>query len=89
MVHTNKQDDSLVPFDNNSTFFKAVIDSLVSVQGVHLHIFDEAGVRVTDEVVINIANQNNSTNKSAHNTTLKTTRLMLFHCLQKLESDVL
>eukprot|EP00088_Acartia_fossae_P017937 TRINITY_DN2028_c0_g1_i1.p1 TRINITY_DN2028_c0_g1~~TRINITY_DN2028_c0_g1_i1.p1 ORF type:complete len:1121 (+),score=288.03 TRINITY_DN2028_c0_g1_i1:476-3364(+) len=54
---------------------KAVIDSLVSVQGVHLHIFDEAGVRVTDEVVINIANQNNSTtNKSPHNTTLKTTR---------------
>jgi len=31
---------------------KAVIDSLVGVQGAHLHIFDEAGVRVTDEVTI-------------------------------------
>ena len=54
--------------------FQAVIDTLVGVNGVHLHIFDEAGVTVADKVDIIIGPLDNSTVNKDNSDFLSTSR---------------
>lgn len=58
---------------------KAVIDTLVGVNGVHLHIFDEAGVTVTNNVTITIGPPDNSTANQNNTNILTTTRGQTWH----------
>ena len=51
-----------------------MIDTLVGVQGVHLHIFDEAGVTVTNQVTIMIGPPDNSTMSQNNSNNLTTSR---------------
>ena len=51
-----------------------MIDTLIGVNGVHLHIFDEAGVTVTDKVDIILGPPDNSTVNKNNSDFLSTSR---------------